>query len=233
MPFGRRDPGDFRIQSKTAIRFLREGRLEEYEEARRGLACEGITSGAQLKKRIDEMLPPLTEEEILERQLAGTAPSEAEVEERVGRDVQANIEARSKPAEGRQQPKPAEPAAFRLYRRERFKTAAQQLSAAKEVEWVKNHLAISDVGPEDAPSPGAWAMLESYRRTPHARQYFWEKIYAGMLPRRQEIEAQERFRDDGRKLDDMADGVKKMADLAVERAKEQWERLEAQARGKP
>jgi len=233
MPTGRNAGSDFRFFSKTALRMYREGRFEEYELFRRECQGEGIT-GWRLKHMADERWPPLSEEELAERRVTGLAPTEQDVAEQLERQ-EAEGDRQASVAGSRREPKARkkveEDGGLPCYKRSAFSSAEQQLSAVKEVEWVKNNLVVEDVKPEDAPSPGAWAMLVSYRRSPGTARLFFEKIMAGMLPRRQEIEAQERFRDDGRKLDDMADGVKKMADLAVERAKEEWERLEAQAKG--
>ncbi len=234
MPGGRNAGSDRRLFSKTAARMYAEGRADEYEELRR--ECRGgEIRGWRLKNLAEKRFPPMGEVELAERRAAGLAPSAEEVQELLERRENERVREASVAGtklEARAHRKELEAGGLNRHKRSEFRSAEQQLSVLKEVEWVKNNLVVADVKPEDAPSPGAWAMLVSYRASPGTARFFFEKIVSATMPRRQEIEAQERFKDDGRKLDDMADGVKKMADLAVERAREQWERLEAQARGK-
>jgi len=45
------------------------------------------------------------------------------------------------------------------------------ISGREEMTWVKNHLALSGVTPEDCPGPGAWAMFLNARTDPET---FWK-----------------------------------------------------------
>lgn len=45
------------------------------------------------------------------------------------------------------------------------------------IGWVVDNIAISNVKPEDAPSPGAWAMLRWVQRTEANESVFWRLIF--------------------------------------------------------
>ena len=79
------------------------------------------------------------------------------------------------------------------------------VSARKVVQWVFNHIDVEDIGPEDAPSAGAWSLLARLRKYPDLLKEFYRTIWAKMLPTRSEIEAREKFEDDGREQLDIID----------------------------
>ncbi len=64
--------------------------------------------------------------------------------------------------------------------------------------WVAANVAISDVKDKDAPSPEAWALLCWVQRNDSNEIEFWKNIYTKLLPSRTQIEAVDRFKDDGR-----------------------------------
>jgi hypothetical protein len=68
---------------------------------------------------------------------------------------------------------------------------------AQAVDWVADHLAVSDVEAEDAPSAFAWALFTWARRSPMNENSFWEKLFVRLLPSRSEVDSQARFHDDG------------------------------------
>lgn len=72
------------------------------------------------------------------------------------------------------------------------------VNARKVVNWVFDHIDVADVEPSDAPSAGAWSLLQRVRKHPDLLKEFYRTIWAKMLPTRSEIEATEKFEDDGR-----------------------------------
>ena len=44
--------------------------------------------------------------------------------------------------------------------------AGKSSDPVEDIQWAYRNLAISDVGPEDAPGPGAWSMLQFARSHP-------------------------------------------------------------------
>ena len=74
----------------------------------------------------------------------------------------------------------------------------QPVSARQVVQWVFNHIDVDDVEPGHAPSAGAWSFLQRVRKHPDLLKEFYRSIWAKMLPTRSEIEAREKFEDDGR-----------------------------------
>ena len=74
----------------------------------------------------------------------------------------------------------------------------QPVSARQVVQWVFDNIDVDDVEPGDAPSSGAWSFLQRVRKHPDLLKEFYRSIWAKMLPTRSEIEAREKFEDDGR-----------------------------------
>jgi hypothetical protein len=68
------------------------------------------------------------------------------------------------------------------------------------VAWVAKHMMIKDVQPSAAPSSEAWSMLCWARRNNQNEAQFWGQIYTKLLPSRSQLDAEQRFRDDGRKV---------------------------------
>jgi len=73
-------------------------------------------------------------------------------------------------------------------------------STPETVEWVAANVMLEDAVPEDAPSPEAWGMLCWARRSNTNEAQFWGQIYTKLLPSRTSLEADARYRDDGRQL---------------------------------
>ncbi len=63
--------------------------------------------------------------------------------------------------------------------------AGRRCPRPKEIGWVADSLAVKDVGPEQAPSPGAWAMLQWARAEPRR---FFEGVYTALLPTRSSLD---------------------------------------------
>lgn len=76
---------------------------------------------------------------------------------------------------------------------------------AREIcEWVAGNIANIDVQPESSPCPDAWALLHWVRNPscPENERHFWTQIWPKILPSRAELNNQDRFRDDGKELDE-------------------------------
>ena len=80
----------------------------------------------------------------------------------------------------------------------------KKVATVRVVEWVASNLQVSDVGPGDAPSSEAWGMLVWARRSPVNESQFWGQIYAKLLPSRSQIEAEQRYSEDGVRVEDLA-----------------------------
>jgi hypothetical protein len=74
------------------------------------------------------------------------------------------------------------------------------------IQWVFEHLDL-EVEPEDAPSSGAWSLLNSIRANDQLRLEFFKTIWPKLLPTKNQFEAAERFQDDGRETFEIIDKV--------------------------
>jgi len=90
------------------------------------------------------------------------------------------------------------------------------VTARAVVQWVFDHIDIKGVKPQDAPSAGAWSFLQRVRSYPDLLKEFYRTIWAKMLPTRSEIEARERFEDDGREQLHLIDQIQRARDRANE-----------------
>lgn len=82
--------------------------------------------------------------------------------------------------------------------------AGKKVATVKVVEWVASNMQVEDVCPKDAPSSEAWGMLVWARRSPVNESQFWGTIYAKLLPSRSAIEAEQRYSDDGSRIEETA-----------------------------
>jgi len=90
--------------------------------------------------------------------------------------------------------------------------AGKKVATVKVVEWVASNMQVADVSPADAPSSEAWGMLVWARRSPVNESQFWGTIYAKLLPSRSAIEAEQRYSDDGVRIEETAERLLKMRD---------------------
>ncbi len=56
-------------------------------------------------------------------------------------------------------------------------------TAQAEVLWVKDHIGVTGVLPEDAPSSGAWGLYHRVMSEPANQTTFWTKIYPKIFPK--------------------------------------------------
>lgn len=78
--------------------------------------------------------------------------------------------------------------------------ASGNASTPECVSWVAKNMMIRNVSPTDAPSSEAWSMLCWAKRNNQNEAQFWGQIYTKLLPSRNQLDADERFKDDGRKV---------------------------------
>ena len=90
------------------------------------------------------------------------------------------------------------------------------VTARAVVQWVFDHIDVADVKPADAPSSGAWSFLQRVRTYPDLLKEFYRSIWAKMLPTRSEIEAREKFEDDGREQLHLIEQIQRARDKANE-----------------
>ena len=76
------------------------------------------------------------------------------------------------------------------------------------VSWVAKHMMVKGVNPTDAPSSEAWAMLCWAKRNNQNEAQFWGQIYTKLLPSRSQLDAEDRYRDDGRKVLDIIENLR-------------------------
>ena len=74
-------------------------------------------------------------------------------------------------------------------------------SAREVVQWVFDHMDISDVGVGSCPSSGAWSLLSACRSSNDLKREFYRQIWPKLLPTKSHLEMEARYRDDGRQLE--------------------------------
>ena len=85
-----------------------------------------------------------------------------------------------------------------------------KIDTINDINWIYNHLMVSDVKAEDAPSPGAWAHLQYHRSNDAAMSDFFTKVYPRLIPSKGVVEKmQDKFHDDGRATFDLLERLLK------------------------
>ena len=118
-----------------------------------------------------------------------------------------------------QLPAPIRPrSGITLHPRDAFKTA----TAAPEVvvDWVFNNLSINDVGTLEAPSPGAWTLLERCRRDEKTLDDFLRSTWTKMMPQKMTSETIHVYEDDARKIVKTTMDVQEIRDESIAEAKD-------------
>lgn len=80
------------------------------------------------------------------------------------------------------------------------------------VSWVAKHMMVSDPNPENAPSSEAWSMLCWAKRNNQNEAQFWGQIYTKLMPSRNQLESEGKYKDDGRRVLGIIDRLKKELD---------------------
>lgn len=68
----------------------------------------------------------------------------------------------------------------------------------EDLRWVFQALGAKDLTPEDAPSPGAWALLTDLQGDELARKSFYTTVYPKLLPPKSQMDQDDDHADDGR-----------------------------------
>ncbi len=93
---------------------------------------------------------------------------------------------------------------------------------ASAIKWVADNLALSGVGPADAPRPDAASLLAWVRRSQASQTVFWSRMYPLVLPTRQTMESDESRFEKNPLLEELfAEGRKKVLAMGA-RVYESW-----------
>lgn len=77
-------------------------------------------------------------------------------------------------------------------------SADAEMDPVRDLTWIYNHVAVRDVEPCDAPSPGAYAHLKFIQQSADNMVDFFTKVYPRIIPSKSQIESLNKFNDDGR-----------------------------------
>jgi hypothetical protein len=82
---------------------------------------------------------------------------------------------------------------LKLVDRKQFGEISGRPDFRSDVYWVYQHYCLSGVKASDAPSPGAWALLEHLRRVPDVNiGLFYRDFCVRLLPSQKQLEQEER-----------------------------------------
>jgi hypothetical protein len=86
----------------------------------------------------------------------------------------------------------------------------------EDIRWVFHALGAKDLKPEDAPSTGAWNLLQTLKYNEIALNQFYTTVYPKLLPTRAQLEKGENNRaEDGRKQFDLIDQILREPDTVA------------------
>ena len=94
-----------------------------------------------------------------------------------------------------------------LSRQEFLKSIREDSNPLEDIRWVFHALGASDLGPEDAPSSGAWSLLQTLRNDDLALKSFYTQVYPKLLPTKAQMEKGDDRAEDGRKQFDLIEGL--------------------------
>ena len=96
-----------------------------------------------------------------------------------------------------------------LFSREVFKRfQSGKKATSKDVfEWLFNNLWMDDASPETAPNPGSWFYLQWLRGDQSRLDAFYNTTFNKTLGTQSQMDEENKFSDDGRKLDGLADSL--------------------------
>lgn len=80
-----------------------------------------------------------------------------------------------------------------------FGTAADAaIDPVRDLTWIYHNIAVKNVKPKDAPSPGAYAHLKFIQQNDENRVDFFTKVYPRIIPAKSQLDKAGTFNDDGR-----------------------------------
>jgi hypothetical protein len=86
--------------------------------------------------------------------------------------------------------------------------ASGYASTPECVSWVAKNIMLKDASAAHAPSSEAWSMLCWARRNNQNEAQFWGTIYTKLLPSRSQLDAEQKYRDDGRAVLEVIERLK-------------------------
>jgi len=101
--------------------------------------------------------------------------------------------------------------------RESFLTSVStENNPIEDIRWVFHALGTKDLKPEDAPTSGAWSLLQMLRYDDIALKSFYTTVYPKLLPTRAQLEKGDNNRaEDGRKQFDLIDQILREPDTVA------------------
>ena len=84
-----------------------------------------------------------------------------------------------------------------------------EIDPIRDLTWIYNHIAVKDVKPSDAPSPGAYAHLMFVQENNENRVDFFTKVYPRIIPSKSQVENTSKFYDYNRSTFDLLDRLLK------------------------
>ena len=100
-----------------------------------------------------------------------------------------------------------EPEPILLSRKAFLKSIKDDSNPIEDIRWVFHALGASDLGPKDAPSSGAWSLLQTLRNDDLALKSFYTQVYPKLLPTKAQMEKGDDRAEDGRKQFDLIEGL--------------------------
>jgi len=93
-----------------------------------------------------------------------------------------------------------------------FKSVSEENNPIEDIRWVFHALGAKDLKPEDAPSSGAWYLLQTLKTDDLARKSFYTTVYPKLLPNKAQMEKNDRA-EDGRKQFDLIERLLREPDV--------------------
>ncbi len=84
----------------------------------------------------------------------------------------------------------------------------KNVSENEKLRWVFENMQLADVRPEDAPSAGAWALLQTYREDNDARRDFYKNTWPKLLTK-EDAEKGGKLNDSGKEAIELIERLEK------------------------
>ena len=81
--------------------------------------------------------------------------------------------------------------------------AVSSIDPIRDLTWIYNNIAVKDVKPSEAPSPGAYAYLRWVQKDEQNEIDFFTKVYPRIIPAKSQIDKENNFNDDNRSTFDL------------------------------
>jgi len=97
---------------------------------------------------------------------------------------------------------------------------AEDANALKVIKWVFNNIGIKDLQPKDAPSAGAWQLLETVRADEKTRREFL-RMWAKTVPSGRQLEEARKYDSDEKQCLELIEQIRLASRRSKQRAKEE------------